>query len=160
MRHRQSGFTLIELLVVIAIIGLLAGVVLLALNSARSEARDATRAADIRQVVTALEQYHIADGVYPTGTASVASVGTGTNLDDPLALNGGVESMIPNYIPFLPVSPLPADGTCSADPGRGNNNFWYDVADDGSTYTITYCLGGTTGQLPGGTHLVTPNGTQ
>jgi prepilin-type N-terminal cleavage/methylation domain-containing protein len=159
-KNTTQGFTLIELLVVIAIIGILASVVMLALASARAKARDAKRAGDMRQMVTALEQYRIAHGGYPTGTLSVASLGLGTALNDLGAMNRSVELMIPNFIPFFPVAPTPADGGCSGSPGRGNNNYWYDVSDDGITYTLTYCLGGPTGSFGKGVHYENPNGAQ
>ncbi|MCL5774985.1 MAG: type II secretion system GspH family protein [Patescibacteria group bacterium] len=155
---QQKGFTLIELLVVIAIIGLLASVIMLALNNARAKARDTKRVGDMRQMLTALEQYSITHSGYPTGTASVASAGTGALLSDPAAFDTAAEPMIPAYVPLLPVSPNPGDGGCSSSPGRGNNNYWYDVADDGSLFTLTFCLGNDTSDFPQGVHYATPDG--
>ena len=143
-----------------AIIGLLASVVTLALQNARVRARDAKRAGDMRQMATAMEQYRIAHGIYPTGTVSIESVGTGAALDDPGSMDGAEEPVIPNYFPFYPVSPFPADGNCLADIGRGNNNYWYDVSDDGINYTLTFCLGKETGSFAPGAHYVTPDGIQ
>ncbi|HVY67312.1 MAG TPA: prepilin-type N-terminal cleavage/methylation domain-containing protein [Patescibacteria group bacterium] len=159
----EAGFTLLELLVVIAIIGLLSGVIMISVQVARAKARDAKRAADIRQMITSLEQYHIQAGYYPTGTASVASAETGAALDDPAAFDGSAEPMVPDYIGIMPAAPLPADdpGTdeCTVT-GRGGNNYWYDVADDGSTYTLTFCLGRGTESWPAGTRSATPEGIQ
>jgi type II secretion system protein G len=62
----QTGFTLIELLVVISIIGLLASVVLVALNSSRVKARDTKRKADLKQLTTALNLYYDQNNTFPT----------------------------------------------------------------------------------------------
>jgi prepilin-type N-terminal cleavage/methylation domain-containing protein len=60
-----KGFTLIELLVVVAILGLLASVILVALNGAREKARRVTALASIKQLQTALEFYYNDNGFYP-----------------------------------------------------------------------------------------------
>ena len=62
----NKGFTLIELLVVIAIIGILSSIVLAALESARSRARDTRRKSDFQAIQAALELYYLDHGQYPS----------------------------------------------------------------------------------------------
>lgn len=63
-----SGFTLIELLIVIAVIGVLAAVILVALNPLEQIARgrDSGRKNTLSQLVTALQSYAATNGAYPS----------------------------------------------------------------------------------------------
>src|SRR6266850_2185057 len=56
-KHRPSGFTLIELLTVIVIIGILAGVLLPALNAAREKGRRVACASNLRQIGLAITAF-------------------------------------------------------------------------------------------------------
>ena len=70
-KRAQKGFTLIELLVVIAIIGILATIVLVSLNTARSKARDVRRISDLRQLALALEMSYDDNSTYPVQATCV-----------------------------------------------------------------------------------------
>src|SRR5690242_693034 len=64
---RRRGFTLVELLVVITIIGILMGLLLPAVNSAREAARNATCQNNIKQLGLAALNHEQAHKFYPTG---------------------------------------------------------------------------------------------
>jgi len=66
MRHfKRTGLTLVELLAVVAIIGLLAGLLLPAVQSARESGRQTTCRNNMRQLGQGLQQFHAARGSLP-----------------------------------------------------------------------------------------------
>ncbi len=123
----KKGFTLVELLVVIAIIALLSTLSVVALNSARTKARDARRLSDIKQIRTALDMYFDSNLTYPANCAGLGSSSncmclTSNGWKDINCSGGGTI-----FMQKVPKDP----GTYSYD---------YTMQGSGASYTIAYNL--------------------
>lgn len=114
----KKGFTLIELLVVVAIIGLLATLSIVAINSARSRARDSKRLADIKILYDAVTFYSINNGDYPVVAGGVQT-GNSTFLNE-LITDGVISKKI-------------------SDPGSNVYPFYYLYANSTWSDINNYC---------------------
>ncbi len=140
-KPKQKGFTLIELLVVIAIIGILATLAVVALQQARSRARDSRRVADIKQIQTALELFFNENGRYP----SEDEWGLGKIFSDS---SGNI------FMHNIPEAPTPADGSCL----NSSNTYHYIQKNNGLDYEISFCTGNQVADLNDGPKCLTPGG--
>ncbi len=136
----KKGFTLIELLVVIAIIAIVGVFAAIAVNSARSQQRDATRLSHIRQLQSALEAYFHETNSYPEG--ELLPLGDSTQ-SACLSSNGFLADCSTEETVFMRiVTPTIEKGlrglvTCGS-PAR--NAFCYTQTLDGAGYTILFEL--------------------
>ncbi len=91
--HRARAFTLIETLVVIVVIGILAALLVVAVQSARESARRVQCLNHLKQIGLALQNYHAAVGTFPPAYA------TGLNEDlQETGKNWGWAAMILGYL--------------------------------------------------------------
>lgn len=140
---KNQGFTLIELLVVISIIAIVSLIATTALFNARAKSRDAKRVGNIRQIQTALDMFYNDRGRYPTSDewASGKISATSTN---------GTTT----YMQVIPLAPTPADGTCDT----ADNEYDYTQRSNGSSYTISFCIGGRVTFFEPGLKCLAPGG--
>jgi prepilin-type N-terminal cleavage/methylation domain-containing protein/prepilin-type processing-associated H-X9-DG protein len=115
-RARRQGFTLIELLVVISIIGILVGLLLPAINSAREAGRRAQCQSNMRNVVLAIVGYTTNNNSYPPAATfcedATTVIGNATTPPDPTTsvvmswLPGGKGGRgVPMYSWVVPILP-------------------------------------------------------
>ena len=101
--NEKRGFTLVELLVVIAIIGLLASIVLVSLNTARTKARNVRRKADLHAMEVAITLYY--DDHAATWPNNDLSDSTGGDWSD------AFKAQLAPYLSVVPRDPAQITGT-------------------------------------------------
>ena len=120
MNKKQKGFTLLEVLLVVAAIGILAGIVIIALNPGKQlgETRNAQRRSDVNTILNAVYQYAIDNsGNLPsgidavTGSAQVlgtAASGADTTCTATTTVAAAVDmsgDLVATYIVGIPIDP-------------------------------------------------------
>lgn len=124
------GFTLIELLIVMAILGVLAVVVLVAINPVQQLARtrDAGRKSGVAQLGRSLEAYYT--------THSGSYVAESVSFIDSLVGSGEL-STVPSQIPYG----VTGITGCSGTGGAEENGWCYDATDaDGAEPAVLYTV--------------------
>ncbi len=111
-KNHTTAFTLLEILLVVAAIAILATIVIVAINPQRQlqQFRDTQRESHLNQLNSALNQYFIDNGSYPSGiTESIKEIcSTGTQQDvseEECPDLANLSPLVPAYISQIPKDP-------------------------------------------------------
>lgn len=109
LRKKVKGFTLLEILLVVAALGILAGIVILAINPTRQlgQTRNAQRSIDTNTILNAVYDYSIANnGNLPsTITATSTEICRTTSTTCTGLIDLSVLTASGNYLPSIPTDP-------------------------------------------------------
>lgn len=140
--YSKKGFTLIELLVVIVVIGILASLATVGMKSARSKATDSKKVSEVRSLSTALEMYMMDEGKYPANIQDM----WGQPLVGPTS--GKTYMTLPKQL----------SGNAYGTYCRGNDSIYiYNWINNGTSYTLSYCLDNPMNSCPPGPKTARPN---
>ena len=136
--NKKQGFTLLEILLVVAAIGILAGIVILAINPGKQlgDTRNAQRKVDVNTILNAVYQYSVDNnGNIPSGVASsTCATATSTEICKTGAVSCSGYSALSElttsekYLVSIPIDPT----------GTSTNGAGYRIAKS-STGRITVC---------------------
>lgn len=124
---KRHGFTLLELLVVIGIIGILAAIVIVAINPGRqfAQARNAQRWNDVNALLNAVHQYAVDNnGTLPTGANLIPTADPAVNVGSAVGDANLCSILVPTYITGIPKDP--------------SNGTYTDCTNYDSKYKIVY----------------------
>ncbi len=135
-RTKAKGFTLLELLVVIGIIGILAAIVIIAINPGRqfAQARNAQRWNDVNAILNAVHQYAVDNnGTVPAGITDTPTEvsDTGADLCPDLVGTQGI------YITGIPTDPSGSHTACNAPYTSGAYDSGYQISENATSGRIT-----------------------
>lgn len=116
LRSTQRGFTLLEILLVVAAIGILAGIVIVAINPNKQlgDTRNADRRSDVNTILNAVYQYAIDNnGTLPASITTTQTEICATGASDCTGLvNLSVLTASEKYLTSMPSDP---NGTCATN---------------------------------------------
>lgn len=135
MKRLSRGFTLVELLVVIGIMTILASTLIVGMQQARTQSRDAQRQTDLKTVASALELYRHKYGEYPAG-CNGATTGASPNwsgqVGSSYACSSGnqyIQGLTPEFLPELPRDPR-------LNPTQPDSGYVYTTNAERSVYKL------------------------
>ncbi|MDP1689180.1 MAG: prepilin-type N-terminal cleavage/methylation domain-containing protein [bacterium] len=136
---KRQGFTLLEILLVVAAIGILAGIVILAINPGKQlgDTRNAQRRVDVNTLLNAVYQYSLDNngnfpGAIDNSTTTIQVLGTAvsgcnctatTTVTSTFACADISSSLVPTYLVDIPRDPKTGSST--------NANYFINKRGDG-----------------------------